>query len=541
LGAVSSVAAPTTALTRVRARSLGMPVAILVLAGLAGLSLLLRTRALRAGFWIDEGLSVGIASFPLDEIPGLLRLDGSPPLYYLLLHVWMSVFGSGEGATHGLSVVFAVLTVPAAFWAGRTLGGARSGWMAAVVAGCHPFLTFFAQETRMYALLALVALVFAAVLAHAFALRDRRFLPAVVVVGALLAYTHNWGLFLLGGGILALGATGWRRRDERGSLVRDAVVAYAGIGLLYLPWVPTLLDQAAHTGAPWSARPGLQAVVAAVFTTLGGGGSGPLLLVVGGVGVAVLLARPLPLPGTATELPGVVRVRRARVVELLLALLVGALLLAWLSSQLSPAWASRYLAVFVGPAILLAGIGLAHAQRLGLVALLMLAFLWADDRAGPLERKSNVRDVANRIELRAVRPGDLVVSTHPEQVPVLRYYLGDEFRYASSMGAVADPRVMDWRDALERLEAAKPRATSRAVLASLRPGQAVVLVQPILRPDSWRAPWTELVRERVVQWERLLDGDPRLRRLETFPRFGLKAPPRGVRAVLYRVRERGAV
>jgi mannosyltransferase len=228
-------------------------------------------------------------------------------------------------------------------------------------------------------------------------------------------------------------------------------------------------------------------------------------------------------------------------VELLLALLVGALLLAWLSSQLSPAWASRYLAVFVGPAVLLAGIGLAHAQRLGLVALLLLAFLWADDRAGPLERKSNVRDVANRIELRAVEPGDLIVSTHPEQVPVLRYYLGDEFRYASSMGPVADPRVMDWRDALERLKAAKPRGTSRAVLASLRPGQAVVLVQPILRPDRWRAPWTALVRERVVQWERLLDADPRLRRLETFPRFGLKAPPRGVRAVLYRVRERAAV
>jgi len=75
------------------------------------------------------------------------------------------------------------------------------------------------------------------------------------------------------------------------------------------------------------------------------------------------------------------------------------------------------------------------------------------------------------------------------------------------------------------------------VLAGLRPGQAVVLVQPILRADRWAAPWTALVRERVVEWERLLDADPRLRRLEVFPRFGLKAPPRGVRAVLYRVRD----
>lgn len=54
------------------------------MAGLALLalgSLYLRTRALGSSFWIDEGLSVGIASHPLADIPGLLRQDGSPPLY----------------------------------------------------------------------------------------------------------------------------------------------------------------------------------------------------------------------------------------------------------------------------------------------------------------------------------------------------------------------------------------------------------------------------------------------------------------------------
>ena len=42
------------------------------------------------GYWIDEGLSVGIADRPLTDIPGVLRQDGSPPLYYMLLHFWMS-------------------------------------------------------------------------------------------------------------------------------------------------------------------------------------------------------------------------------------------------------------------------------------------------------------------------------------------------------------------------------------------------------------------------------------------------------------------
>ena len=81
-----------------------------VLAGVGALmlvSLVLRTSELGIGFWIDEGLSVGIADRPLGDIPHALRLDGSPPLYYLLLHLWMQVAGTSEEATRALSVVFA--------------------------------------------------------------------------------------------------------------------------------------------------------------------------------------------------------------------------------------------------------------------------------------------------------------------------------------------------------------------------------------------------------------------------------------------------
>ena len=88
---------------------------------LLAVSVLLRTRELGVGFWIDEGLSVGIADRPLGDIPGVLRQDGSPPLYYLLLSLWMDAMGSSEKSVHGLSVVFSVLCVPVAYWAGWTL------------------------------------------------------------------------------------------------------------------------------------------------------------------------------------------------------------------------------------------------------------------------------------------------------------------------------------------------------------------------------------------------------------------------------------
>ncbi len=71
-------------------------------------SLALRAGALKSGYWIDEGIAVGIASHDLEDIPGILAQDGNPPLYYLLLHGWMLVFGAGEAATRALSLVFAL-------------------------------------------------------------------------------------------------------------------------------------------------------------------------------------------------------------------------------------------------------------------------------------------------------------------------------------------------------------------------------------------------------------------------------------------------
>src|ERR1044072_8451241 len=86
---------------RARAARSARVVVPLGLGLLLAVSLLLRTRQLDVGYWIDEGLSVGIADRPLTDIPGVLRVDGSPPLYYVLLSLWMDVFGRSEGSGHG--------------------------------------------------------------------------------------------------------------------------------------------------------------------------------------------------------------------------------------------------------------------------------------------------------------------------------------------------------------------------------------------------------------------------------------------------------
>ena len=73
-------------------------------------------------------------------------------------------------------------------------------------------------------------------------------------------------------------------------------------------------------------------------------------------------------------------------------------------------------------------------------------------------------------------------------------------------------------------------------MSTLRPGQELVLVVPILRTARWGAPWTKLVRKRSVQFERALDADGRVRREAVVPVFGFDSLPRGVRSIVYRRR-----
>src|SRR5215204_6584938 len=229
---------------------------------LLALSLLLRTTQLGIGFWIDEGLSVGIADRPLGDIPGVLRQDGSPPLYYLLLSLWMDMAGSSEASVHGLSVACSALCVPVAFWAGWTLFGRRTAWIAALLAAVNPFLTQYAQEGRMYALLALLGMVSLTCWLQAFttdadAVRRGPAIGFAVSFAAML-YTHNWALFFGAATGVAWLVLLWRARgQERRRLLRTGLLAYGGAVVLYAPWLPNTLYQAAHTGAPWAEAPSL--------------------------------------------------------------------------------------------------------------------------------------------------------------------------------------------------------------------------------------------------------------------------------------------
>ncbi len=349
-------------------------------------SLVLRTRALGASLWMDEGLSIGIASQPFFDIPGVLRQDGSPPLYYLMLSVWMDLVGNGPADTQGLSVAISLLSIPLGLWAGWSLFGRRAGLICAALAAFNPFLTYYAQETRMYSLLAVLSLAVTALFLHVFVYGRRRYLPVFSVAIALILYTHSWGIFLTVGTLLALAPLLYAAQDRRATF-KDATLAYGFAFLLYLPWIPTLLYQATHTGAPWLDPPRFGVVVQIAKGLLGGGTVSVALLLAAGSAIAALLA---------TRDSEHKHERDAMIAVLSIG--VGTLAFAWLFSQLSPAWTTRYLGVALGPIFLLSAYGLSRAGYLGLVR--------ARDRARHLGHPEDRRAEEQVKRLRPRRRGE---------------------------------------------------------------------------------------------------------------------------------------
>jgi hypothetical protein len=474
---------------------------LLSIVGLSALllgALALRLEGIGTWYWIDESLSVGLAQHGLTSIPSLLLRDGSPPLWYLVLHVWMGVFGSSVVATHALSLAFALLTVPVSWFVARRLFGPRAAWLTGALAAFNPFVTYFAHETRMYSLAVLLAVVVAGSFVEAFVDEGRRARWVFVASLVALLYTHNWGLYTAFACLIALVPI-VAVTDDRGALVRRAALAFVVVGACYAPWLPALASQIHNTGAPWSFTPSLRDVareLAALFRD-----------------ERVLVALAL---GTGVGLSSLVprwRTRDGIAVASLVTLFGVPVAIGWVISHIEPSWATRYLAVVVGPLLLLVGCGLARAGAAGIgaVAIAALLVLQPITRLNglpmPRDAKSNARDIAAQVGPR-LAPGDLVVVAQPEAVPLFRAELGGGFTYADPTGLADAPTLMDWRNAEDRLRAAT-FADLAPLIDRLKVGQRLAVIAPGNEARDTDTTWIQLFRTSSRRTVRALRTDPR--------------------------------
>jgi len=199
--------------------------------------------------WLDEAYSWWDARQTLDDLWSLVpQCDPHPPLYAAVLKIWMAVAGESAAALRALGALVGVATTAVVLLAGREVS-ARAGWIAGLLAAIAPFQIEFAHEARPYALVALgSSLVVFGALRVLRTLREpvdgRPGWVALVAGLAIALWSNNTSVLLLAAlGMMALGLLGFDPKSR--SLKSPILIAAAAITLIWLPYLPNYLMQAA--------------------------------------------------------------------------------------------------------------------------------------------------------------------------------------------------------------------------------------------------------------------------------------------------------
>jgi uncharacterized membrane protein len=410
----------------------------------------------RSDLWLDEALTVNISKLPVGDLLRQLRHDGHPPLYYLLLHGWMKAFGSGDAAVRSLSGIIGVATIPL-FWIGARRYGSRDTAIAGLVlVSTSPFLVRYSEETRMYALVSL--LVVAGWLAIGWALERSSLgrLALVAVLSGALALTHYWAFYLLAVVAVVL-LVAWRRGNPAALKVVAALVAG---GLLFLPWLPSFLEQAKHTGTPWGRPVTPAGMLMGTFFDLGGPPKGESQF----LGVLLLFLVVLALLGAASQHLHIdldLRTRAKARPEV--AIILGTIVVACAAGFASQAaFASRYTAVIVPLILLVAALGVttvADRRARGiLLVVLALGGLLGSARYWHEQRTQGGQ--IGRYIMTNGKPGD-VIGFCPDQLgpSTMRHVAAD--RTGLAFPRATDAHLVDWVDYEKHQEAGDPVAFAK--------------------------------------------------------------------------------
>lgn len=382
----------------------------------------LRTYRLGAqSLWYDEGVSLLLAGKPLAALIAHTARDIHPPLYYLLLHVWLGFAGRTEFAAAFFSVVFGVLLVTFCFRLAASLYGGRTALFTALVVAASPYNLWYSQEVRMYTLGATLALLATWLLTLMLHGETRaRMWWAYVAVCVLGMYALYYFAFLLLFHALLVLFAGATRPETRPSLRRWLLVG-AGIIVLYAPWIPVALRQALRPPVPpWRTPTPLVHVLLESWQVLV-------------VGQSATLAQVWPLLLAGAALYGwAIHSSRHRRGLILAGHTWVPIFLIYLASFWTPLYHERYVFTFSAPFFILLGAGLDRlaaglrwqrvtAAAIGLLVLatygLAIYQIHFDSAYAADDYRAAVRYLDDQW-----RPGDAVLINAGYVYPMVLYY-----------------------------------------------------------------------------------------------------------------------
>jgi uncharacterized membrane protein len=212
--------------------------------------------------WFDEIFGVHAARHGWRALIDFVAADIiHPPLFYLLLKIWINIGGETLLWLRLFPALAAVAAiVPFVLLCRELRLKTTETNLALLLLAVNGYLIKYAQEVRMYSLLLFFALCSLWLFARFINRKSdsHRILAALTFFNLLLVYTHYFGWMLMTIELLFLL---WRARRKAAMFL----ISITALMLCYLPWIAAVINQAPRAGAlnqnlGWAARPGVSDV-----------------------------------------------------------------------------------------------------------------------------------------------------------------------------------------------------------------------------------------------------------------------------------------
>ncbi|MBX3076057.1 glycosyltransferase family 39 protein [Candidatus Obscuribacterales bacterium] len=199
--------------------------------------------------------SLGAPGSPQQLLTNFRNVDPlCPPLYFLLLNRWMTVFGTDDFAVRSLSALISVASLAVLYFGTRKLLGPKVAFFTLVIHAFSPFDITYAQEARMYGLVTLTS---AASGLSLFFLIDALGNNATIArrIGLTLLYsistaalinTHYTGLYVVL--FQGLFGTAYSISKRNFGMLFQLGIAWALVCLFWLPWFDLFRQSAGKRG-----------------------------------------------------------------------------------------------------------------------------------------------------------------------------------------------------------------------------------------------------------------------------------------------------
>jgi len=148
--------------------------------------------------WLDEAFTARLVSLPfLSLVKVVLGRWMNIGLYYLMMHEWVGVFGTGEFALRLPSTIAAILTIPLVFALGTELCDDRVGLLAALLVTINASWIEYAQNARSYTMLVMFVTWWSLLFIRGAEAGGPKQIPSYVVSGVFAVYTHLFGILVV--------------------------------------------------------------------------------------------------------------------------------------------------------------------------------------------------------------------------------------------------------------------------------------------------------------------------------------------------------